>query len=471
MVFYFVQRGETLYHIAQRYQTTVHAIVAANRLTDPNGIVPGQALVIPRPGAVPVPPPGGILHLVRPGETALDLARRFGTTVPEILRANQLAHPEFILPGQQLVIPEAPGTGDEWPMVGRTPGRSGHSPLHPLGPPQPGWRFAPAEPGGCCPSPPVIRYDRVYAGLGDGRYYALDRQRGRALWQFPGLTAPAEGTRLAAPAVFDGLVYLSSPEGWVAALDAQRGTLVWRTDLGGEVTAAGVAGNLLCVGCGPGQVAALEPKTGVRVWCRDLGAPLAGPPAAGDGRVLAATQDGVLWALAAETGEPLWQARDPGPPRPPVYGELLVLVGGRAYDPCTGARVWEVPEEAAPAVWEESLVYPAATVDLYTGAYTGRWDGPAADGPVAEAPAADGPGEAEAPGRWVAVAGRLALTVTGEGALRAWRLDRGEECWRLEPEAPICQPPAVAPGLLALTLATGELVTYRLRTEPRARRN
>ena len=49
MVFYFVQRGETLFAIAKRYQTTVHAIVAANRLEDPNAICPGQALIILRP--------------------------------------------------------------------------------------------------------------------------------------------------------------------------------------------------------------------------------------------------------------------------------------------------------------------------------------------------------------------------------------------------------------------------------------
>lgn len=95
MVFYFVQRGETLYHIAQRYQTTVHAIVAANRLEDPNAICPGQALMIPKPGEVPSPPPGGIVHLVRPGETIFHLARKFGSTVPEIMRANQVAHPDF----------------------------------------------------------------------------------------------------------------------------------------------------------------------------------------------------------------------------------------------------------------------------------------------------------------------------------------------------------------------------------------
>lgn len=52
MVFYFVQRGETLVAIARRYKTTVHAIVAANRLEDPNAICPGQALIIPRPGEV-----------------------------------------------------------------------------------------------------------------------------------------------------------------------------------------------------------------------------------------------------------------------------------------------------------------------------------------------------------------------------------------------------------------------------------
>lgn len=49
-----VQRGQTLFSIAQRYGTTVRAISEANEITNPNAIFPGQDLVIncPAPGVV-----------------------------------------------------------------------------------------------------------------------------------------------------------------------------------------------------------------------------------------------------------------------------------------------------------------------------------------------------------------------------------------------------------------------------------
>lgn len=42
-----VASGETLFIIAQRYETTVDALVAANNLSNPNRIDPGQELIIP----------------------------------------------------------------------------------------------------------------------------------------------------------------------------------------------------------------------------------------------------------------------------------------------------------------------------------------------------------------------------------------------------------------------------------------
>lgn len=46
---YVVQPGDTLFRIAQRFGTTVQAIVAANpQITDPNKIFPGQKIIIPR---------------------------------------------------------------------------------------------------------------------------------------------------------------------------------------------------------------------------------------------------------------------------------------------------------------------------------------------------------------------------------------------------------------------------------------
>jgi LysM repeat protein len=46
---YVVKSGDTLFSIAERFGVAVSAIIAANDITDPNTIVPGQRLTIPRP--------------------------------------------------------------------------------------------------------------------------------------------------------------------------------------------------------------------------------------------------------------------------------------------------------------------------------------------------------------------------------------------------------------------------------------
>lgn len=46
---YVVKSGDTLFAIAERFGVTVSAIIAANDITDPNAILPGQRLTIPRP--------------------------------------------------------------------------------------------------------------------------------------------------------------------------------------------------------------------------------------------------------------------------------------------------------------------------------------------------------------------------------------------------------------------------------------
>ncbi|MBC7251290.1 MAG: LysM peptidoglycan-binding domain-containing protein [Anaerolineae bacterium] len=96
-----VQAGETLFLIAERYGTTVEAIVAANGLSDPDLIFVGQQLVIPQGETVEVLLP----VVVQPGDTLPILASRYNTTVQAIAERNHLLHPALIRTGQTLTIP------------------------------------------------------------------------------------------------------------------------------------------------------------------------------------------------------------------------------------------------------------------------------------------------------------------------------------------------------------------------------
>ncbi len=107
---YVVQSGDTLYAIASRHGTTVDALKAANGLTS-NVIWVGQTLQI---GSSSPQTPTGAYHTVVRGDTLYSLARRYGTTVDAIMRANRLTSPNIYI-GQRLTISSSPT-----PPVGST---------------------------------------------------------------------------------------------------------------------------------------------------------------------------------------------------------------------------------------------------------------------------------------------------------------------------------------------------------------
>jgi LysM repeat protein len=101
---YVVQRGDTLFSIAQRHGTTVDAIQRANGIVNPWYISVGQRLVIPE-GSTPAQP-GGTTYTVQPGDTLYSIAAKFGKNVWDIVVANNLSEPYWILVGQVLTIPQ-----------------------------------------------------------------------------------------------------------------------------------------------------------------------------------------------------------------------------------------------------------------------------------------------------------------------------------------------------------------------------
>ncbi len=97
---YVVRSGDTLWLLAQRYNTTVDAIKNLNGLSG-NDLSIGQILRIPSAGATPTP---YFEYTVRSGDTLWKLAQRYGTTIDAIKNLNNLSS-DILNIGQVLRIP------------------------------------------------------------------------------------------------------------------------------------------------------------------------------------------------------------------------------------------------------------------------------------------------------------------------------------------------------------------------------
>lgn len=95
---YTVQKGDSLYQIAQAFSTTVSKIKSQNNLQS-NIIRVGQKLII-QSGK----PSGATVYTVKRGDTPFDIARKFGMNLDYLLRINGLTTRSKIYPGQNLWI-------------------------------------------------------------------------------------------------------------------------------------------------------------------------------------------------------------------------------------------------------------------------------------------------------------------------------------------------------------------------------
>ncbi|MEE0700167.1 MAG: LysM peptidoglycan-binding domain-containing protein [Bacilli bacterium] len=104
---YVVQRGDTLYSIAQKYNTTVGAIRSKNNLTSDTLSV-GQILTIPgdieSTGEEDVTEDTTTTYVVKRGDSLYTIASTYGVTVDELKNANGIVG-DIITVGQVLTIP------------------------------------------------------------------------------------------------------------------------------------------------------------------------------------------------------------------------------------------------------------------------------------------------------------------------------------------------------------------------------
>ena len=104
---YTVKSGDTLYSIANRFNTTVQVLKSLNNLTS-NILTIGQILKIPTTDNN-IPEEGTDEYTVQSGDSLYSIAQKFNTTVNDLIEHNQLAT-TIIQPGQVLKIPSVTST-------------------------------------------------------------------------------------------------------------------------------------------------------------------------------------------------------------------------------------------------------------------------------------------------------------------------------------------------------------------------
>lgn len=204
---------------------------------------------------------------------------------------------------------------------------------------------------------PAVIDGTVYVG-GGFSFSALDAATGAEKW-----TIPLQYGGHASPTVRDGLVVVSSQQGWIFALKSETGEIVWRLPTEGIVFgAAAITNDAVVYGTDEGILYRVDRASGTLDWRVALSGSLYAPAVIADDMILATTQSGELHAVSLAMGDRVWTANQGGGEAPATNGDIVVLAAsdGGVYglDLATGERRWLFPSG------KQSLTAPAITGNL-----------------------------------------------------------------------------------------------------------
>ncbi|MEV5830769.1 serine/threonine-protein kinase [Spirillospora sp. NPDC052242] len=174
-----------------------------------------------------------------------------------------------------------------------------------------------------------------------GDVHALDARTGEVLWK----KRAGNGSH-----ALDGAVYLLDPiQPWLVAVDAASGDARWESNIVGAGGGMAVSGGLACIGY-EGPIRALDVRDGAVRWHADASAELG---LAADSRVVVAANPDALVGLDPRSGRERWTRRldlqDVRPLAAFLVGDGLVFVGD------DGGVLHAVRADDGSPVWRKGL--------------------------------------------------------------------------------------------------------------------
>jgi outer membrane protein assembly factor BamB len=193
---------------------------------------------------------------------------------------------------------------------------------------------------------PAVVNGIVYFGVNRGGpvVYAVNATTGVQIWSHSGPISQI----ISSPTVLDGRVHVVFTDGTIRALDAATGQVIWSIiHPGGAYSSPAVDGGRLYVAIHNQGLLALDANTGSELWLAPMPGPQWSSPAVDDGRVFVGSRDDhKLYAFDAVTGQTLWTATTSDwVHSSPAAANGVVYIGNEAgdlyaFDAATGGLVW-----------------------------------------------------------------------------------------------------------------------------------
>ena len=114
---YTVQEGDSLYTIANRFNVSASDLIDFNALPT-TVLTVGETIKIPKEGATITPEN---IYVVKPGDTLYKIANTYGISINDLINANNLSS-NILSIGQQLILPIKPVTEEDFVVYQVVPG-------------------------------------------------------------------------------------------------------------------------------------------------------------------------------------------------------------------------------------------------------------------------------------------------------------------------------------------------------------
>lgn len=201
---------------------------------------------------------------------------------------------------------------------------------------------------------PIVVEDRIYVMDIDARFYAVDAEKGKVIWE-----KRIGKLNATAPTHARGRLYATNLKpGQAVALRARDGKVLWRSPLPGRSESSPLAyrERLVIFGCECGTVFALDMQDGSIKWEVETSGAIKAALALKDGTVFGGNYAGEAFAIDARTGEEKWRTQTSGGSfgRGGGIYSTPTAAYGRVYFGSIDSRVYSLDQDTGEIAWSHS---------------------------------------------------------------------------------------------------------------------